>query len=320
MRLFITRRLLQMIPMVIGISIILFTLISLIPGDFVDAKANSNMSQEKVQQLKEIYGLNKSIPERYITWAKHAVVGDFGDSLRFKKPVSEVINTYVWNSFKLALTSFILSLLIAVPIGIISATRQYSFFDKFFTVFALIGLSIPSFFFALLLIKFFSIDLGILPVSGMTTAGVDHTGVKHVLDVVKHGILPVAVLTLMQVGSLMRYTRTAMLEVINQDYIRTARAKGLKEKVVIYKHALRNGLIPIVTLLGMSLPDLFAGAIITESVFGWPGIGKIALESVNIRDYTFLMGFNMLIVVLVLIGNLISDISYALVDPRVRLK
>ncbi|CDM69270.1 Oligopeptide transport system permease protein AppB [Clostridium bornimense] len=320
MRQFITRRLLQMIPMVIGISIILFTLIAFIPGDFVDAKANPNMSEEKVQQLKEIYGLDKSIPERYITWAKHAVVGDFGDSLRFKKPVSEVINTYVWNSFKLALTSFILSLLIAVPIGIISATRQYSFFDKFFTVFALIGLSIPSFFFALLLIKFFSIDLGILPVSGMTTAGADHTGFKHILDVVKHGILPVAVLTLMQVGSLMRYTRTAMLEVINQDYIRTARAKGLKEKVVIYKHALRNGLIPIVTLLGMSLPDLFAGAIITESVFGWPGIGKIALESVNLRDYTFLMGFNMLIVVLVLIGNLISDISYALVDPRVRLK
>lgn len=320
MRQFITRRVLQMIPMLIGISIILFTLIAVIPGDFVDAKANPNMTQEKVQHLKEIYGLDKSIPERYVSWAKHAVVGDFGDSLRFKKPVSEVINTYVWNSFKLALTSFILSILIAVPIGIISATKQYSFFDKFFTVFALMGLSIPSFFFALLLIKFFSVDLGILPISGMTTAGMDHKGFKHILDVFVHMILPVAVLTFMQIGSLMRYTRTAMLEVINQDYIRTARAKGLREKVVIYKHALRNGLIPIVTLLGMSLPDLFAGAIITESVFGWPGIGKIALESVNLRDFTFLMGFNMLIVVLVLIGNLISDISYALVDPRVRLK
>ena len=169
-------------------------------------------------------------------------------------------------------------------------------------------------------IKILAFDFKIFPVGGMTTTGTTLTGIKYFLDVLYHMALPFLVLTVLQVGSLMRYTRTSMLEVIRQDYIRTARAKGLKESVVIYKHALRNALIPIVTILGLSLPGLFTGAMITETIFAWPGIGKIAFDALNVRDFPFLMAFNMLVALLTLLGSLLSDITYALVDPRIRLK
>ena len=188
------------------------------------------------------------------------------------------------------------------------------------TVVALIGISMPAFFLGLLMIKIFAIDLHILPVSGMRTAGLNATGFAAMADVGKHLILPTLVLAFSGVGSLMRYTRTSMLEVIKQDYIRTARAKGLSEKTVIYRHALRNALIPIVTILGLMLPGLFGGAMITEQIFAFPGIGKIALGALSKRDYPLMMGFNMFMAVLVLLGNLLSDILYAAVDPRVRLK
>ena len=207
-----------------------------------------------------------------------------------------------------------------MPIGIISATKQYSKFDMGATVVALIGISMPAFFLGLLMIKIFAIDLHILPVSGMRTAGLNATGFAAMADVGKHLILPTLVLAFSGVGSLMRYTRTSMLEVIKQDYIRTARAKGLSEKTVIYRHALRNALIPIVTILGLMLPGLFGGAMITEQIFAFPGIGKIALGALSKRDYPLMMGFNMFMAVLVLLGNLLSDILYAAVDPRVRLK
>ena len=171
-----------------------------------------------------------------------------------------------------------------------------------------------------MIIKFLAFDLGLFPVGGMVTAGSTETGIKYFLDVLYHMFLPFLVLTFVQIGSLMRYTRTSMLEVIRQDYIRTARAKGLKESIVIYKHGLRNALIPVVTILGLSLPGLFGGAMITERIFSWPGIGKIAFDCLNSRDYPFLMGFNMFIALLTLAGSLIADVSYALVDPRIRLK
>lgn len=171
-----------------------------------------------------------------------------------------------------------------------------------------------------MIIKFLAFDLGLFPVGGMTTAGSAGTGIKYFLDVLYHMFLPFLVLTFVQIGPLMRYTRTSMLEVIRQDYIRTARAKGLKELIVIYKHGLRNALIPVVTILGLSLPALFGGAMITERIFSWPGIGKIAFDCLNSRDYPFLMGFNMFIALLTLAGSLIADVSYALVDPRIRLK
>ncbi|MDO4534908.1 MAG: ABC transporter permease [Clostridium perfringens] len=317
---YITRRFFQMIPVLLGVSLIIFLVIAKAPGDYIETNANANMTQEKKEELRELMGLDKPVLVRYVNWLKNALTGNLGDSLKFKQPVVDVINTYVWNSFALALMAFLASIFIAVPIGVVSATKQYSLLDGFFTILALIGISLPGFFLGLMIIKFLAFDLGLFPVGGMVTAGSTEAGIKYFLDVIYHMFLPFLVLTFVQIGSLMRYTRTSMLEVIRQDYIRTARAKGLKESVVIYKHGLRNALIPVVTILGLALPGLFGGAMITERIFSWPGIGKIAFDCLNSRDYPFLMGFNMFIALLTLGGSLIADVSYALVDPRIRLK
>ena len=322
MRQYIVRRLLQMIPVLIGVSLIIFLVFSKAPGDPVTSMMMNkpNMTAEKEAQLRHLYGLDKNVFIRYANWAKDAVRGNFGTSIKYKLPVSTVMGKYVWNSFRLALASFIFSIILAIPIGVISATKQYSGFDTAFTIFALVGISIPSFFFGLLLIKWMAIDLRLFPVAGMTTTGSHATGLAYALDVLYHMFLPFLVLTLMSVAGIMRFVRTSMLEVIRQDYIRTARAKGLKEKIVIYRHALRNGLIPVITLLGLSLPALFAGSIITEQIFAWPGIGRITIQAINVRDYPLLMGINCLLAALTLIGNLVADISYAVVDPRIRYK
>lgn len=317
---YIIKRLLQMIPILLGVSLIIFFVFSLAPGDIVDTmSATTHMTAQKAAQLRHVYHLDQPKIVQYLYWLKNAFKGDLGYSLEYRQPVSHVIGSYVWNSFYLAFASFIATILIALPLGVISATRQYSAFDSVCTVIALIGISLPAFFMGMLLVKWFAIDLNLFPVSGMTTSGAAYSGIGKLFDVMYHMFLPFLVLTFESVASLMRYVRTSMLEVIRQDYIRTARAKGLKEKVVIYKHALRNGLIPVITILGMWLPGLFGGAIITEQIFGWPGIGRITLQAVNDRDYTLLMGFNMLIALLTLLGNLIADIMYAAVDPRIRI-
>ena len=317
---FITKRLLKAIPQLIIISMILFGIIALVPGDFVSAQSNPNMKPEQVARLREIYDLDKPVHIRYLKWVKSAVRGDFGDSLSFNQPVSSVIGGYIWNSFYLSLTSLIITLLIGIPLGIICAVKQYSLFDKISTSFVFLSLSIPSFFLALVLVKIFALDLKICPLSGMTTTGTNLTGLSHILDVIKHMVLPVITLSLLNIGAWMKYVRNCMLEVINQDYIRTARAKGLKEKVVIYKHALRNASVPIITYLGLCIPGLFSGALITETVFAWPGIGRLAYDAIGNRDYTLLMGFNMISAVLLILGNLLADVLYSIADPRVKLK
>ena len=314
------KRVLKMIPTLLIISLLLFKVIDLAPGNFLDTKVNPNMTVEKLEQLEAVYGFDKPFGERYVNWLKKAVKGDFDESLKLRQPVSEIIKDYAWNSFVLAGTAFLLSILIAIPLGIVCATKQYSFADKATTILTFVSISLPSFLLGLMLINAFSLKIKLFPIGGMTTAGSNLTGAAYYKDVLIHMVLPVVSLTILQAGSLIRYVRTAMLEVINQDYIRTARAKGLKEKVVIYKHALRNGLIPVITYIGMSLPGLFAGALITETIFVWPGIGRIGYEAILNRDYTLLMGFNMFMAVLTLMGNLLSDILYAVVDPRIKLK
>ena len=314
------KRILKMIPTLLIISILLFKVIDLTPGNFLDTKVNPNMTVEKLEQLEAVYGFDKPFGERYVNWLKKAVKGDFDESLKLRQPVSEIIKDYAWNSFVLAGTAFLLSILIAIPLGIVCATKQYSLADKATTILTFVSISLPSFLLGLMLINAFSLKIKLFPIGGMTTAGSNLTGAAYYKDVLIHMVLPVVSLTILQAGSLIRYVRTAMLEVINQDYIRTARAKGLKEKVVIYKHALRNGLIPVITYIGMSLPGLFAGALITETIFVWPGIGRIGYEAILNRDYTLLMGFNMFMAVLTLMGNLLSDILYAVVDPRIKLK
>ncbi len=320
MRQYITRRLIQMIPILIGVSILLFCILQMAPGDILSANVNPHMTAEIKQELRHQMHLDQPAYVQYFYWMKGVVKGDFGDSYYFKQPVTTVIKTYIWNSFILSLVSFILSVIISIPIGVVSATRQYSKFDYFFTVVALIGISIPAFYFGLLLIKWFAVDLHAFPVSGMSTPGTNLRGIGAAGDTLYHMFLPCLVLTLGSVAELMRYTRSSMLEVIKQDYIKTARAKGLKEKVVIYKHALRNAMIPVVTIFGMWLPSLFSGAILTESIFNWPGIGPIELLAVNNRDYPLLMGINLILALLTLLGNLLADITYALIDPRIRLK
>ena len=314
------KRILKMIPTLIIISLLLFKIIDLAPGNFLDTKVNPNMTVEKLEQLEAVYGFDKPFGERYVNWLKKAVKGDFDESLKLRQPVSEIIKDYAWNSFILAGSAFLLAIIVAIPLGIICATKQYSIADKTTTIITFISISVPSFLLGLMLINAFALKVKIFPIGGMTTAGTNYTGFAYFKDLVIHMVLPVLSLTILQAGSLVRYVRTSMLEVINQDYIRTARAKGLKEKVVIYKHALRNGLIPVITYIGMSLPGLFAGALITETIFVWPGIGKIGYEAILNRDYTLLMGFNMFMSVLTLMGNLISDILYAVVDPRIKLK
>lgn len=321
MRQYVTRRLLLMIPILIGVSILVFLLIASIPGDAIDAQfGRSHLSLQKIAEMKAQLGLNQPIGTRYFQWLRNALGGNLGYSTQYNQPVATVINTYIWNSFYLAMVSFVLSMAIAIPVGVLSATKVHSAFDVIFTVVAFAGISLPSFFIDMLLQKVFAVDLGVMPLSGMQSAGVAMTPVQSMFDFLQHMALPVIGLTLMSIGGTMRYVRTSMLEVIHQDYIRTARSKGLPEKIVIYRHALKNAAIPIVTFLGGALPGLFSGAMITESIFAWPGIGNIFLSSISQRDYPFMMGYIMLLALLTMLGNLLSDILYSVANPRIRLK
>ncbi|PFK30456.1 diguanylate cyclase [Bacillus cereus] len=307
-----------MIPTLFGTSIIIFFLFALLPGDYVDS--NPKLTPERAQELRELYGLNKPIIERYFHWLGNALHGDFGFSLQYQEPVTALLNKFIWNTFIVAVAALVFTWIIALIVGVISATKQHSWFDALVTIGVFAAMSFPSFFIGLFLIKVFAVDLNILPIGGMIDIGSNSTGFAYIMEVLRHMILPVCILTLLGVGSLTRYFRTGMLEVIRQDYIRTARAKGLKERVVIYKHALKNAILPAITLLAFELPGLFSGAIIIEQIFNWPGIGSIQLEALSFRDYTVLMAFTMFLSCLTVIANFLADIVYAMVDPRIRLK
>lgn len=317
---FIIKRLLYMIPVLFLISLVLFGMVKSMPGDPLNAYVGNGVeiTAEKREQLREMLGLNDSLPVQYIKWGGRMIRGDFGESLTYKRPVREVVRPFIINSFILNIGGFILAFLISIPIGIMTAVKKYSFFDNFWTVSSLVGVCMPSFFFALMLISLFAVRLGIFPMNGMVTPGSQATGIKYILDVMYHLALPVAVVTFGSLAALIRYIRNAMLEVIKQDYIRTARSKGLREKVVIYKHAFRNALIPIVTVIGFYIPALFGGSTILETIFIWPGIGKELYSAVMSRDYNMVMALNMFFALLTLLGNLLADIGYALVDPRVK--
>ena len=312
------RRLLQLIPTLIGVSILLFAVFALAPGNFIDS--NPTLSKERAAELKAIHGLDKPLVERYFTWAENTLKGDLGLSLQHKQPVTTVLNRYMWNSFLIAAIVLVLSWAIAIVVGVFAAIKQHSFFDGMVTLLVFALMSLPSFFVGLYAIKVFAVDLAWAPVGGMYTSGSNATGFARFWDLLQHLALPVAVLTALSVGSLTRYFRTSMLDVIRQDFIRTARAKGLKERTVIFKHALRNALLPAITLLGIELPGLFSGAIITEKIFNWPGIGRINLDAINARDYFLLMGFTMFLALLTMLGNFLADLLYRVADPRVRMK
>lgn len=317
---YILRRLLHMVPVILLISVLIFGIIKLTPGNPVGANLNPKSTPAQKEMERERLGLNKPIYVQYFMWLQRTAVGDFGESYTYKKPVSDVIGKFIWNTVILNVFTFSIAFLISIPLGILSAVKQYTKFDNFITVFSLIGISLPSFFFGLVLIYIFAVKLKVVPVSGMVEAGSKTVDMARFLEIMRHMILPGVVLIIMDLASTVRYTRNGMLDVISQDYIRTARSKGLSEKVVIYKHAFRNALIPIVTILGFSIPALFSGAVIIETIFNWPGIGRILLESVNGRDYNLMMALMMFFAILTLLGNLLADIGYALVDPRVKVE
>ena len=255
----------------------------------------------------------------YFSWLGNMLRGDLGNSFLYQQPVGKVIAEHMWISFIISLVALIFQFAISIPLGITSATHQYSVADYAVTIVTMMGISMPSFFFAALLIKIFSSWLGWLPAFGLVTGGASTTGIAYMFDVLKHLILPMIVLVVLSIGGLMRYTRTNMLEVLNSDYIRTARSKGLSEKKVIYVHAFRNTMIPLMTLLAGILPSLFGGAMITEEVFAIDGIGRLAYKALQQGDVPFIMGYNMFLAVLTVIGTLLSDLMYAVVDPRVKL-
>ena len=312
------RRFLQMIPTLIGVSIIIFFLFALLPGDYIDS--NRKLTPERAHELKVMYGLDKPILQRYFYWVRDVATGNFGFSLKYQEPVTSLLNKFIWNSFIVAVTAMILTWSIALIVGVISAIRQYSLFDSLVTLGVFTAMSFPSFFLGLLMIKIFAVDLKLLPIGGMIDTGSITTGFAHIAEVIRHMILPVLILTLLSIGSLTRYFRTSMLDVIRLDFIRTARAKGLKERTVIFKHALKNAILPAITLLGFELPGLFSGAIITEQIFNWPGMGRVQLEALGFRDYPVLMALTMLLSCLTIAGNFLADILYAAADPRIRLK
>lgn len=322
MKRFLVKRLIVSVFVLFGVSILLYALIRSMPGDYITNTFanNPNATPEMISGLKVLYGLDKGILEGYFGWLSNALRGDFGVSFVYGKPVAEIIGSKMWVSFALAFPAFLLQYLLAIPFGVVSATRQYSKTDYGVTVFAMVGISLPSFFFAALLQRIFAMGLGWLPLQGMTTAREDYEGFRRILDMGWHFILPVIVLTVTSMGSLMRYTRTSMLEVLRSDYIRTARSKGLKEGKVVYRHAFRNTLIPLITIAGSMLPSLFSGAIITEGIFAIDGLGYTSLQALRQGDIPFIMGFNIFLAVLTLLGTLLADISYGLADPRVRLE
>ncbi|AGF55891.1 peptide/nickel transport system permease protein [Clostridium saccharoperbutylacetonicum] len=318
MKKYILRRILIMIPTLIGVSILIFFLFAAMPGDYFDSFVRLNPS--RLAELKALYGLDQPVIKRYFMWISGVLSGNLGFSLKYQEPVTSLLNKYMWNSFIVAIVSVIISWTAALIIGVASAVKQNSWFDRIITVFVFVFMSFPSFFLGLLMIKFISVDLNILPIGGMIDTGSTTTGFAYILEVGKHMVLPVSLLTLLSLGSLTRYFRSGMIDVIKMDFIRTARAKGLKEKTVIVRHALRNAILPAITLLAFELPGLFSGAIITEQIFNWPGVGHIQLEAVSTRDYPVLMSFTLLLAALTILGNLLADVLYAYADPRIRLK
>lgn len=321
MLLYIIKRLLLMIPLIFGITLITFTVIHLAPGSPVEVQTEMSLkaSAQAKENLKKLYGLDKPLHIQYLDWLKRFVSLDFGKSFVDGRKVVDKIIERIPITLTINILSLILIFITAIPIGILSATKQYSLFDKLSTVFVLVGFSTPTFWLALLLMILFGVNMGILPISGIQSIDIAGMGpFERLLDWIRHLILPVGVSAFGGIAGLSRYSRSGMLEVIRQDYIRTAKAKGLTESKVVFRHAFRNALMPIVTILGLSVPGLIGGGVIFETIFAIPGMGQLFYLSTMSRDYPTIMGILVIGAVLTLLGNLIADISYALVDPRIR--
>jgi peptide/nickel transport system permease protein len=309
------RRVAIAIPVLLGVTMITYLIINAAPGNAVTMLINPNMSAGNLLALERAYGLDKPVWVRYVIWLGQLLHGNLGFSYVDFQPVLHRILQRLPATAELMVTAILLSYVLAIPVGVVAAVRQYSWLDYASTVGAFLGVSVPSFFVGLILLYVFALELNWLPASGQLTVG----GVPTLGDYLRHLVLPAVVLAFGNVGATVRYVRGALLDVIRQDYMRTARAKGLGERVVIYKHGLRNALLPVITIAGLQLPVLFSGAVITEQVFGWPGMGLLTIQAITQRDYPTIMGLTLVSAVLVVVGNLVADLFYSLADPRIRL-
>ncbi len=313
---YIARRLLAMIPLLLGVSFIVFSLLNILPGDPVSIMLSSNPhvtpDAETIAQLRAQYGLDKPLMTQYMIFLRNLFRGDLGTSMYTQQPVVTTIVERMPATIQLALAALIISTTVAIPLGVISAVQQYSWIDHLCLVGSLIGISMPSFWLGLLLMLTFSLKLRWLPLSGI---GYLHNGIG---DVLRHLAMPASTLGFGMAALLARVTRSSMLEVLGQDYIRTARAKGLHDKVVVYRHALRNALIPILTVSGMQFGYLLGGSVIVETIFSWPGIGRLAVNSIMNRDLAVVQGTVLVFTLLFILINLVVDILYAAIDPRIQ--
>jgi len=311
---YIIRRILIAIPVFFGITILAYFIISLIPGSPLDLLLqNPSMSIGELERKKREMGLDQPIIIQYFNWLAEMFKGNMGISYRTNRPVFNMIAERVGPTILLTFSSLIVAYVIGIPIGIIAAVKRYSWLDYSSTLLAFLAASTPNFFLGLVFIYIFSVNLEIFPIGGMFASGSE----ASIMDLLLHMIMPVIVLAAQQFGKIIRYTRSGILETYKEDYVRTARAKGLYERVVLLKHILKNALIPLVTLLGLSIPFLVGGAVITEQVFGWPGLGNLFVQSVHSRDYPTIMGVIIIIAIGVLVGNLIVDIIYGFLDPQI---
>jgi len=311
----IVRRLLQAIPVFIGITIISFALIHAVPGGpTARLELDADIRPEDIARIKANMGLDKPVWQQYLIWVGNLVRGDLGISYIDQRPVAKQIWERLPKTILLTGTALLLSIGLALPIGVIAAVKQYSWFDNITTIFSTAGISLPSFWLGLMCILIFAVKLRWLPSGGVVTIGQPFS----MPDLLKHLVMPAFVLATISIAGWSRYIRGSMLEVIRQDYVRTARAKGLRERLVIVRHALRNALIPVATLMGLSIPNLVGGALITETIFSWPGIGRLAWHATTKRDYPIIMGVVVMATVVVIFGNLAADIAYGLLDPRIQ--
>lgn len=321
---YILKRILYSILILFFVSLILYLVMRMLPTDYVDRSFQSQLdngaiTKADIQHIKELYGIADNsfggIIKGYWGWLGKALSGDLGLSFQQQLPVGEVIFEHMWISFGISMAAFVLQFIIAIPLGIKAATKQYGVVDYSTTVLSMIGISLPSFFLAYLLTSVFALQLGWFPYKGL----VEGTGSGGFWDQIYHLILPMITVVIGSIGGLMRHTRTNTLEVLNQDYIRTARAKGLSEHKVVYKHVFRNTMVPIVTMTAGIIPGLFGGMMILETVFDIPGIGQVAYKALQVGDIPLVMGYNMFIAILSVLGTLLSDITYMLVDPRIKI-
>ena len=313
---YIVSRLAQSVLLLFLVSVITFLLIHAAPGGPSAVMVDQKLPAAVIKQMRANLGLDQPIPVQYAKWIKAIAHGDFGVSYTDSRPVTADIGDRLPNTLILAGTSFFFSLLVAIPLGIYSARRSHTFIDDFISGTTFIGLSIPVFWFGILLIIIFSVKLHWLPSAGMYTTNQPHT----LLDLFKHLLMPALVLAVPNLSTFTRFVRASVLETLNQDYVRTARAKGLSQTAVTYRHVLRNALIPIITIVGLTLPVVVAGASVTESVFGWPGMGRLAVDAAFTRDYPVIMGITILVAAAVILINLLTDLAYVAIDPRVRLR